>query len=83
MPETGFSCASCQHFLEANETGGLCRRYPPQLVVLPGKLMGQVAPTPLFPAVNKDAYCGEHQMAAIAVAVPVDSRLAREAEGEA
>lgn len=84
MPEIGFSCATCPHFQEANEKGGLCRRYPPQLVALPGQFVGQVAPTPLFPAVNKDAWCGEHPMAgAIAVSLPIDSRLTQEAEGEA
>lgn len=80
MSETGCSCATCHHFLKADENGGLCRRYPPQLLVLPGRVIGQVVPTPLFPAVNKDACCGEHPMAG---AMPIDSRLAREAEGEA
>lgn len=83
MSEIGFSCSTCPFFTGADDKGGICRRYPPQVMIVPGNLVGQFQPANLFPAVNKDAYCGEHPLAKTMAAVPIDSRLARDVQGEA
>lgn len=83
MSEIGFSCATCAHYTASNEKGGICRRYPPQVMLAPGQIVGQIQPVNLFPGVSADAFCGEHSSTRMGLSMPIDSRLTREAEGEA
>lgn len=83
MPDAGVACARCHYFSTADDKGGICRRYPPQVMIVPGNLIGQFQPANLFPAVSKDAWCGEYIPAHGTDVVLRDSRLAGEAQGEA
>lgn len=83
MPDAGVSCASCHFFTDAEEKGGICRRYPPQVMIVPGQLVGQVQPANLFPAVSKTHWCGEYASARGVEVLLADSRLGGEAQGEA
>lgn len=83
MSEIGFSCATCPCFIQQDERGGVCRRYPPTVHIVPGKLVGQFGPVNMMPAVALDHWCYEHPLARMILSGPVDSRLSREAEGEA
>ncbi len=56
------TCSTCRHFFAE---AGACRRFPPQLVVLPQMSERGPALTPLalFPNVNPTtSVCGEHQV---------------------
>lgn len=83
MPEIGFSCATCRYYTASDDKGGICRRYPPQVMIVPGQIVGQLQPANLFPAVRGAEWCGEHHLANVSLSMPVDSRLADEAKGEA
>jgi hypothetical protein len=61
------TCANCRHYVEilpasAEEgrphSGGMCRRYPPQLVQVRGA-EGEVSVSPLHPTVFGNQGCGE------------------------
>lgn len=63
-------CSTCQHFLRVDDDGGLCRRYPPQPMVVgmrEGKqqvLANKPRPIepiimPFFPRVGPNDVCGE------------------------
>lgn len=60
----GATCSSCSHRFRQDARIILCRRYPPQIVMvpLPGPA-NQVQPSvqAYFPAVAPDARCGEYQ----------------------
>ena len=83
MPDAGVSCSACLYFSTADDKGGICKRYPPQVMIVPGDLVGQFRPANLFPAVSKDAWCGEYAPDHGADVVLPDSRLIGEAHGEA
>lgn len=84
MPE--FNCASCPAFSSEDEKGGLCRRNPPSVHVVPGNIVGQMRPVNLWPAVSRTDWCWHHP-AALTQWEPrsllIDSRLTDEAQGEA
>lgn len=56
-------CGNCRfHIKEHTDT--LCRRGPPQVIVMPRQnSIGQVIPAPMsmFPPVNPRGWCGEHK----------------------
>lgn len=83
MSGIGFSCETCPAFLKDDDKGGLCRRYPPTVHIVPGKLIGEMRPVNMLPAVAVDHWCLEHPSAKAMAAVPIDSRLGGEAQGEA
>lgn len=76
-------CSACHYFTSADEKGGICRRYPPQVLIVPGQLVGQFQPANLFPAVSKNHWCGEYAAARGVEALLADVRLADEVAGEA
>ena len=56
MPQD--TCSSCLYgvFSGAGAPQGLCKRYPPEVVALPGMQIGSAA----FPVVAAGDWCGEH-----------------------
>jgi hypothetical protein len=54
-------CAECRFFWRTRDAGGMCRRFPPQLVVEPynphDQIRGQV--TQHFPYMENTEWCGE------------------------
>lgn len=86
MPDPGFSCSTCPAFSSEDDKGGLCRRYPPSVHVVPGQIVGQLRPVNLFPAVARTDWCWDHPSAIERwepLGMPIDSRLADKAQGEA
>jgi hypothetical protein len=57
------SCNNCKFFRRANERGGFCLRYPPQLVHEVGFHGTGSQVTQHFPYMEND-WCGEWQSAA-------------------
>lgn len=57
------NCGGCEHWLvNAQVGGGLCRRYPPTILAIPGAdALGrsQVVIQAFFPPVTKEMTCGE------------------------
>lgn len=55
---TDTTCSSCLYgvFSGAGAPQGLCKRYPPEVVALPGMQIGSAA----FPVVAGGDWCGEH-----------------------
>lgn len=64
------TCAECKHYLAAGEgaTAGICRRFPPQLLVTAEEVRGETPEDPpvkpfgwatRFPVVMADWLCGE------------------------
>jgi hypothetical protein len=86
MPDPGFTCATCPAFSSEDDKGGLCRLRPPSVHVVPGQIVGQLRPVNLWPAVARTDWCWSHPAATTLwqpLAMPIDSRLASEAQGEA
>lgn len=57
------SCSYCTHFYKQTESAGECRRYPPQVVVLPVRdsydnIYHQL--TCVWPDMNNNDICGEY-----------------------
>ena len=50
------NCQNCNHFLKHNDEQGLCRRYPPTILVTPEGGLNS-----FFPPMLNDGLCGEHQ----------------------
>jgi len=54
------TCVSCKFFkLGDINTTGLCIRYPPQILAVPGTLAGQLQIKPFFPLMDVSQWCGE------------------------
>jgi hypothetical protein len=51
------ACATCQFFLAQSEEQGLCRRYPPTVVVM----QPDQSTLSMFPPMLKNGLCGEHK----------------------
>lgn len=50
------TCQTCTHFLPQSDEQGLCRRYPPTLLMLPDQ-----STISLFPPMLTAGLCGEHK----------------------
>ena len=87
MPDLGVSCSTCPYYTASDDKGGICRRNPPQVFIVPGPpdALGRPAARTqaMWPAMGMADWCGEHPMFNLATAMPIDSRLTRDAEGEA
>ncbi len=89
MPPIGVSCSTCPHYFpdEGTEHRGICRLNPPHPFLIPGPPNSLTPNQPniriqaIWPPVAANHYCGQHPM--FSVAVPIDSRLAAPANGEA
>lgn len=66
-------CSGCEHFLLLEESGGLCRRFPPVPMVVgmnqgPQQVLANkprpIVPIiqPFFPRVGSEDVCGEYSM---------------------
>ena len=79
------SCSTCPFYVQQNERQGICRHNPPQVFLMPGPpdLAGQptLRTQSIWPSMGALDWCGRHPM--FGVAVPIDRRLAANAEGEA
>jgi len=55
--EINFSCATCKHMHEFDSDAHICRRYPPGLYTVEGKVLS------LWPVINdvRSWWCGEHE----------------------
>jgi hypothetical protein len=58
-------CHECRYYRKTDDKQGECHRYPPQVVLMPVRLSALsdqtgLAPVGLFPAVKRDASCGEY-----------------------
>jgi len=50
------NCSTCQYFMPQSDTQGICRRYPPTV------LIHDNGPTvSVFPPMLVEGYCGEHK----------------------
>lgn len=87
MPDIGVTCATCPYFSQADENIGVCRFEPPKVFIVSGPpdLSGKpTLQTPsLWPAIKPDNWCGKHPLFMHSISMPLDSRLAGKAEGEA
>jgi len=52
----GFVCFKCLHWREVAPEIGACRRYPPQLNLAPGVMLGSA----MWPLTGATDYCGEY-----------------------
>lgn len=50
------TCQNCKFFLSENTDAGLCRRFPPLVIVY---VNGPIAS--VFPHMQNVGYCGEHK----------------------
>lgn len=59
------TCNDCKHFFPTENQTGLCRRYPPQILLVENEGQptarggGQVLVSQ-FPRMAKEGFCGEH-----------------------
>ena len=52
----GFVCSKCLHWFKIAADGGACRRYPPQLNLSPGTMLGSA----MWPLTGAADWCGEY-----------------------
>ena len=88
MAEIGISCATCTRYEMKDDKTGVCKANPPQVLVTgarPHPVTGapQLLTQAAWPVVGAADWCARHDGFGARMAVPIDRRLAANAEGEA
>ena len=91
MADIGVACVTCSAYLSDGPGlgKGICRRNPPHPFLIPGPPSPLTPNQPnlriqsIWPPVAAEHWCGQHDGFGAATSVPIDSRLAAEAESRA